>query len=66
MSHIGCTSYTWKQKKNKKGKRGSQTPGRDKPTCSATNAMRNAARRNRAYKLRNYQSVVRAWIKNNK
>jgi len=66
MSHIGTTSYTWKRKQNEKGKRASHTPGSAKPTCQASSAMRNASRRNRSYKLKNYASVIRSWIKNNK
>ena len=67
MSHLGCTSATWRQAKNSKGKRGNQTPGKDKPTCQANPAMRTAARRNRSYKnKRLYTAASNGWKKNNK
>ena len=50
-------------KKMRKQLKKATTPGREKPKCVATNEMRNASKRNRAYKEKEYQNVIDAWNK---
>lgn len=44
----------------------SSTPGKSKPSCIASTAMKNAAKRSRAYKQHTYIHVLRAWDKRKK
>ena len=64
MSHLGCTSATWKSKKNGSKKKASRTSGSQKgENCQANSLKRYVAKRNRSYKHKGYEGVIESWKK---